>query len=57
LTESGLAPVQLIVAETAPEPEMLQLAAWPPGPALTIGGVMVKTSNDGGNPQLVALAT
>ena len=57
LTESGLAPVQLIDAETVPDPEMLQLAAWPVGPALTIGGVMVKTSKDGGNPQLVALGT
>jgi hypothetical protein len=49
--------VQLIVAVTVPEPEMLQLAAWPVGPALTIAGVMLKTSNDGGNPQLVALGT
>ncbi len=57
LAKSGLAPVQLSVAVTAPDPEMLQFAAWPVGPALTIAGVMLKTSNDGGNPQLVALGT
>lgn len=57
LPESGLSPVQLMVAVMAPEPEIAQVTVWEPVPTTTLAGVMVKVPKEGGKPQLVALAT
>jgi len=57
LAKSGLSPVQVTVAESAPEPPMFQLAVWFELSTMTEGGAMLKEPKEGGNPQLVALVT